>query len=84
MSELTEEKVKALIDAAIKAHVDAAFHDGDPHGHKRAHRLQIDDYRARNKLKEEVLHKIITGAAWALFVGVCYAVWTSLKTEVHK
>lgn len=81
---LTEERVKALIDAAIKQHCDAAFHDGDAHGHRRAHRLMMDDHRAKQKLKEEVLHKIATSAAWLILVGVVTAIWMAIKTEVHK
>lgn len=84
MSDLNEDRVKALIDAAIKQHTEAAFHEGDVHGHRRAHRLQIDDHRARSKLKEDVLSKIITGGAWALVVAVVYAVWAAIKSEVHK
>lgn len=85
MSEaMTEEKVKAMIDAAIKQHCEAAFHDGDPYGHKRAHRLMMDDHRAKQKLKEETLHKIVTSAAWLIFIGVCSAIWVAIKTEVHK
>lgn len=81
---LTEERVKALIDAAIKQHCEAAFHDGDPHGHKRAHRLMMDDHRAKQKLKEEILHKIATSAAWLVVVGVLTAIWMAIKSEVHK
>jgi len=81
---LTEDRVKAMIDAAIRQHCDVAFHDGDIHGHKRAHRLMMDDHRAKQKLKEEILHKIATSAAWLLLVGVVTAVWMAIKSEVNK
>lgn len=81
---LTEERVKAMIEAAIKQHCDVAFHDGDTHGHKRAHRLMMDDHRAKQKLKEDLLHKIVTSAAWLALIGVCSAIWMAIKNEVNK
>ena len=84
MSELTEDKVRSMIDSAIKAHADTAFHDGDAHGHKRAHGLMIKDARAKQELRDAMLTKILTGAAWAIAVAVCYAVWLAVKLEVNK
>lgn len=82
--EMTEEKVKAMIDAAIKQHSETAFHDGDIHGHKRAHRIMMDDHRAKQKLKEDTLNKIVTSAAWLAVLGICSAIWMAVKSEVHK
>lgn len=84
MSELTEDKVRQMIDAAIKAHSETAFHDGDAHGHRRAHGLMIKDARAKQELREAMLTKILTGGAWALAVAVCYAIWAAIKLEVQR
>ena len=84
MSDLTEEKVKSMIDAAIKAHSETAFHDGDPHGHKRAHGLMIKDARAKQELRDAMLPKVVTGGACALAVAVGYALWSAFKLEVQR
>lgn len=80
----TEAEVKALIAEAIKQHADSAFPEGDTHGHKRAHDMLIKDFRARQQMKEATLTKIVTGVAWAVVVGLAYAVWSAVKNEVQR
>lgn len=84
MADLTEERVKSLIEEALKKHTDSAFYEGDVHGHKRAHKLQIDDHRAKHKRKEEILNNILKGAAWVMFVFVVSAIWVAIKGELRK
>lgn len=84
MSDISEEKVRQMIETAIKQHADTAFHDGDAHGHKRAHGLMIKDARAKQELRDATLTKIITGGAWALVVAIVYAIWAAIKFEVQK
>lgn len=82
MSQQEDAQLKALIDQAIKEHSQTAFPNGDAHGHRRAHDMLINEYRAKQKMKEDALNKIIAGIAWAIVVGVGYAIWTAIKAEV--
>lgn len=81
---MDETHVKKLIDEAIKEHSKSAFHEADVHGHRRAHELLIKDFRAKQKLKEDLITKIVTGVGWFLFVAVCYAVYAAVKNELKK
>lgn len=84
MNQQDDAQIKALIEQAIKDHAQTAFPNGDAHGHRRAHDMLINDFRARQKMKEDTLAKIVTGVAWAIVVGVGYAIWLAIKAQVQK
>ena len=72
-----EAKLEARIDARfdqLEAKFMSAFPDGDPHGHCRAHQIQIKSAATWSDLGRAVVKKLAEGAAWAFVLGIAYLV----------
>lgn len=62
----------------------AAFPDGDPYSHRRAHEAAIASANGWTKLKADLLSKIMTGGVWAGLVWLGLVVVEAIKQEVKK
>ena len=61
-----------------------AFPGGDPHGHRIAHEKAIKNATAWDKMKAEVLSKVLTAGLWVAAGWLALAVWEAFKHEVKK
>jgi hypothetical protein len=59
-----------------------AFPDGDPHGHRAYHQLQIKQAEGWDKIKGDVLSKFLTGGMWLAAGYLALALWNAFKDSV--
>lgn len=82
-------------DAALNHHMAAqfekmtstflsAFPNNDPGEHRRAHEREIANAAGWEKMRADVISKLMTGGVWALMAWVAMAVWEYFRTGVHK
>lgn len=84
-----KEKVES-IDERLSRHIEEshakhmallkeAFPDGDSAAHRAVHEAWISEMKARTKLKEAIIEKIVTGGVWGTIVGLGAVIWYWLK-----
>jgi hypothetical protein len=61
-----------------------AFPNGDPHGHRAYHELQIKQADGWDKIKGEVVSKFLTGGLWIAAGWLAFAVWQAFKEGVKS
>jgi hypothetical protein len=49
--------------------------NGDLDGHRRAHEAWLEEREERKALRQKVMAKLAEGTAWAVFCGICFALW---------
>jgi hypothetical protein len=59
-----------------------AFPAGDPHGHRAYHELQIKQAEGWDKIKGDVLSKLLTGGMWLGAGYLALALWNAFKDSV--
>jgi hypothetical protein len=64
--------------------ISEAFPHGDPHGHRAYHELQIKQADGWDKIKGDILSKMLTGGIWLAAGYLALAVWNALKQDVTK
>lgn len=61
-----------------------AFPGGDPHGHRLAHEKAIRNATGWDKIKTEVVGKVLTAGVWVAIGWTALALWETFKNEVKK
>ena len=61
-----------------------AFPQGDPHGHRAYHELQMKQADGWDKIKAEILSKFLTGSLWIAAGWLAFVVWQAFKNQVTK
>lgn len=61
-----------------------AFPNGDPHGHRAYHELQIKQADGWDRIKGEIISKFLTGGLWLAAGWLAFAIWQAFKNEVTK
>jgi hypothetical protein len=82
-----EEKLMLHMDmkfAQLHRVINDSFPNGDPHGHKAYHELQIKQAGEWERIKADVLSKFLTSGLWVAAGWLAYAVWQSFKESVSK
>lgn len=95
---MVEEEVErrlAKFEDKLMLHLDAkfaqmhkliadAFPNGDPHGHRAYHELQIRQADGWDRIKGEVISKVVTGGVWVGLGWLCFAIWQAFKESVKS
>ena len=61
-----------------------AFPNGDPHGHRAYHELQIKQADGWDKIKADVVSKFLTGGLWVAAGWLAFAIWQAFKESVNR
>jgi len=61
-----------------------AYPNGDPHGHRAYHELQIKQADGWDKIKGDILSKFLTSGLWLGAAYLAFAVWQAFKSDVQK
>lgn len=64
--------------------VRSAFPEGDPLGHRRSHEREIEAAKGWEKLKADMLAKVLTGGVWAAIAWLALITFEAIKQEVKK
>jgi hypothetical protein len=82
-----EEKLMQHMDAKFgQLHklITDAFPDGDPHGHRMYHELQIKQSDGWDKMKADILSKFLSSGLWVAAGYLAFAIWQSFKDSVKS
>ena len=82
-----EDKLMLHMDARfaqLNKLITDAFPNGDPHGHRAYHELQIKQADGWDKLKAEVLSKFLTSGLWVAAAWLAFAIWKTFKESVSS
>ena len=61
-----------------------AFPNGDPHGHRAYHELQIKQADGRDKIKADLVSKFLTGGLWVAAGWLAFVAWQAFKDSVNR
>jgi hypothetical protein len=86
MSKLEERLMLHMDSKFAQLHrlISDAFPNGDPHGHRAYHELQIKQADGWDKIKGEVVSKFLTGGLWIAAGWLAFAVWQAFKEGVRS
>lgn len=70
--------------AELSAMIKSAFPDGDPHGHRLSHEREIRDAAGWEKLKSELMSKLLTGGVWAGVAWLLFVAFEAIKQEIKR
>jgi hypothetical protein len=82
-----EDKLMLHMDvkfAQLHKLISDAFPNGDPHGHRAYHELQIKQADGWDRIKGDVLSKFMTSGLWLAAAYLAFAVWQAFKNDVNK
>jgi hypothetical protein len=82
-----EDKLMMHMDtkfAQLHRLISDAFPNGDPHGHRAYHELQIKQADGWDKIKGDVISKFMTSGLWLAAAYLAFAVWQAFKSDVTK
>ena len=68
----------------LEALFKSAFPDGDPDGHRRAHESEIKSAAGWQKIKTELISKVITAGAWGAIAWLFLVTIEAIKSEFRK
>lgn len=81
-----EEKLMLHMDskfAQLHRLISDAFPNGDPHGHRAYHELQIKQADGWDKIKGEIISKFLTGGLWVAAGWLAFVVWQAFKESIN-
>lgn len=70
--------------AELSAMIKSAFPEGDPHGHRLSHEREIRDAAGWEKLKSELMSKLLTGGVWAGVAWLLFVAFEAIKQEIKR
>lgn len=62
--------------------MERGFPDGDVEGHSRYHRMVMEEYMERRRIKQAVIEQIVKGSVWATLIFLAGAAWTYSKEHI--
>jgi hypothetical protein len=62
----------------------SAFPGGDPHGHRLAHEKAIRAATGWDRLKSDVMSKVLTAGLWAAAGFLAFAVWEAIRSSIRS
>lgn len=68
----------------LEALFKSAFPDGDPDGHRRAHESEIKSAAGWQKIKTELISRVITAGAWGAIAWLFLVTIEAIKSEFRK
>lgn len=62
----------------------SAFPGGDPHGHRLAHEKAIRAATGWDRLKSDVMSKVLTAGLWAAAGFLAFALWEAIRNSIRS
>jgi len=63
--------------------VEKGFPDGDVDGHARYHKMVMEEFLERRRIRQAIVEQVVKGSVWALLIAGVTASWHYFKHLVR-